>query len=70
MEKYITILINGEPFNCQCSMSLKQLLLYLNFDFNSIIIEYNHKILVYSQYENIFFSKNDSIEIITIVGGG
>lgn len=70
MESYITIYINGEPFNCYHKMSLQDLLLYLGFDLNSIIIEYNKQILSFSQYVDILLSEKDSIEIINIVGGG
>nr|QCI04549.1 Thiamin biosynthesis protein S [Apoglossum ruscifolium] len=70
MEKYITIFINGEPFNCMISMSLKDLLLYLNFNLNNVVIEYNQEIILQSSYEKLFLSMNDSLEIITIVGGG
>lgn len=70
MEDYITIYINGEPFNCQNDMSLQDLLLYLGFNLNSIVVEYNKQIVLLSQYFDIFFNENDSIEIITIVGGG
>nr|YP_009393810.1 thiamin biosynthesis protein S [Caloglossa beccarii]ARW62372.1 thiamin biosynthesis protein S [Caloglossa beccarii] len=70
MENYITIYINGEPFNCQNNMSLRDLLLYLGFNLNSIIVEYNKQIVLLSQYTSVLFNQNDSIEIITIVGGG
>nr|YP_009392570.1 thiamin biosynthesis protein S [Caloglossa monosticha]ARW61132.1 thiamin biosynthesis protein S [Caloglossa monosticha] len=70
MEDYITVYINGEPFNCESDMSLKSLLLYLEFNLKATIVEYNSKIVELSQYSNIFLHTNDSIEIITIVGGG
>nr|YP_010155948.1 thiamin biosynthesis protein S [Cumathamnion serrulatum]QQY85402.1 thiamin biosynthesis protein S [Cumathamnion serrulatum] len=70
MEKYITVFINGEPFNINAVMSLKDLLLYLNFNLNVVIIEYNKEIVTSSNYNNIFLKKNDFIEVITIVGGG
>lgn len=70
MENYITIYVNGEPLNCECQMLLKDLLLYLELNLNSVIIEYNKKIITLSQYSNIYLNTNDSIEIITIVGGG
>nr|QCI06090.1 Thiamin biosynthesis protein S [Delesseria sanguinea] len=70
MEKYITVFINDEPFNFNDFMSLKDLLLYLNFNLNVIIVEYNKEIVTSSNYENIFLKTNDFIEVITIVGGG
>lgn len=70
MEDYVTVYINGEPFNSQIDMSLKSLLLYLEFNLSTIIVEYNNKVVTTQQYSNIFLHMNDSIEIITIVGGG
>nr|YP_009295237.1 Ycf40 [Dasya binghamiae]AOH77249.1 Ycf40 [Dasya binghamiae] len=70
MQKYITVFINGEPFNCNHLMSIKDLLLYLNFNLNIIIVEYNKEILKPNLYHKYFLNMNDSIEIVTIVGGG
>lgn len=69
-EHYITVFINGEPFNCNESMSLKDLLLYLNFNLDIIVVEYNKEIIDACSYDHCFFKMNDSIEVITIVGGG
>lgn len=70
MENYLTIFINGEPFNCESSMSLKSILIYLNFDINFILVEYNKEILNKFELESVFLKNNDCLEIITIVGGG
>nr|QCI04123.1 Thiamin biosynthesis protein S [Antithamnionella ternifolia] len=69
-KKYYTILINGEPFNCYSTMSLKDLLTYLNLNIHTVIIEYNQLVVNSSQFETILLNKDDHIEIITIVGGG
>nr|YP_009296100.1 thiamine biosynthesis protein S [Schizymenia dubyi]AOM65035.1 thiamine biosynthesis protein S [Schizymenia dubyi] len=68
--QYNTIFINGDAFNCQKSMSLQDLLIYLNFDINSIAIEYNRELLVSRDFDKIFFNSQDHLEVITIVGGG
>nr|YP_009393610.1 thiamin biosynthesis protein S [Bostrychia simpliciuscula]ARW62172.1 thiamin biosynthesis protein S [Bostrychia simpliciuscula] len=70
MESYLTIFINDEPFNCESSMSLKNILLYLNFDINFILVEYNKEILNKFELEYTFLKNNDCLEVITIVGGG
>nr|QCI06578.1 Thiamin biosynthesis protein S [Erythroglossum lusitanicum] len=70
MKNYLTIFINGDPFNCDYSMSLRDILLYLNFNINSVIIEYNKEIVTSSRFEDILLKTNDSLEVITIVGGG
>nr|YP_009391534.1 thiamin biosynthesis protein S [Platysiphonia delicata]ARW59678.1 thiamin biosynthesis protein S [Platysiphonia delicata] len=70
MSQYITVSINGQPFNCNSFISLKDLLIYLNFDLSSVIIEYNNEIIKNFNYINITINDGDRIEVITIVGGG
>nr|YP_009510931.1 Thiamine biosynthesis protein [Gracilaria gracilis]AXI96604.1 Thiamine biosynthesis protein [Gracilaria gracilis] len=67
---YNTIFINGQAFNCCIDMSLKDLLSYLEFELNAIVVEYNNRIINFTEFERTFFKSQDKIEIITIVGGG
>ena len=67
---YLTIFINGDPFNCESSMSLSDILEYLNVDINSVVIQYNNEIIDKSRFDSLNFNNNDCIEVITIVGGG
>lgn len=70
MKTYLTIFINGEPFHCDAHMSLANILSYLDFNINDIVVEYNQQIISKNYFNNLSFKDNDSIEIITIVGGG
>nr|YP_010197672.1 Thiamine biosynthesis protein [Gracilaria flabelliformis subsp. simplex]UAD86088.1 Thiamine biosynthesis protein [Gracilaria flabelliformis subsp. simplex] len=67
---YNTIFINGQAFNCYINMSLKELLNYLEFELNSIVVEHNNRIIHSTEFDKTFFKSQDKIEIITIVGGG
>nr|YP_063560.1 conserved hypothetical plastid protein [Gracilaria tenuistipitata var. liui]AAT79635.1 conserved hypothetical plastid protein [Gracilaria tenuistipitata var. liui] len=67
---YNTIFINGQAFNCYIYMSLKELLIYLEFELNSIVVEHNKRIIHFTELEKTFLKPQDKIEIITIVGGG
>ena len=67
---YITIQLNGEPFNCLHSMSLKDILDYLDVNLSSVIIEHNCQIVNYHYYSQTFLRNGDKLEILTIVGGG
>jgi len=69
-ENYFIVFVNGQTFNCLKFMSIKDLLLYLNYDLNTIIVEYNKVIMNSSEFEDLILKINDSIEVITIVGGG
>nr|ARO90952.1 thiamine biosynthesis protein [Corynoplastis japonica] len=66
----ITLLINGEPFICDTKFSLSELVNYLDFDINNIVIELNSDIISSEHFMTTFIQSGDIIEIITIVGGG
>nr|ARW68389.1 thiamin biosynthesis protein S [Chondria sp. (in: red algae)] len=70
MQNYLTILINGEPFHCNSNMSLTNILLYLDIHIDNIVVEYNQQIISKNNFNTLFLKHNDSLEIITIVGGG
>ncbi len=70
MLSYFTIFINGDPFNCHSSMSLYDVLTYLNINLDNIVIEHNKDIVNKNQFNCIYFKSDDNIEIISIVGGG
>nr|QCI05128.1 Thiamin biosynthesis protein S [Centroceras clavulatum] len=67
---YFKIIINGKPFNCSASMSIKDILIYLDIDLHKVVIEYNKIIVNHLQFNQILVQEGDNLEIITIVGGG
>ena len=67
---YNTVMINGEPFNCHLSMSLADVLIYLDFNIENIIVEYNKTVVNHNAFDNLILQNLDKIEVITIVGGG
>lgn len=68
--QYFTIQINGEPFHCVNTMSLDNILSYLEIDLSFSLVEYNNEIIPDYKLQQIFVENNDKVEIITIVGGG
>lgn len=70
MQKYINISVNGDPFNCDSSMSIFDILVYLGFDIGSVIVEYNNSIVDKCNFDSLYLHHGDSLEIISIVGGG
>nr|YP_009394015.1 thiamin biosynthesis protein S [Polysiphonia sertularioides]ARW62577.1 thiamin biosynthesis protein S [Polysiphonia sertularioides] len=70
MQNYLTIFINGNPFNCNSSMSLFDLLTYLEIEFDSTIVEYNHSIIDKDDFRLLYIKNNDSLEFMSVVGGG
>ena len=70
LTNYIFIQLNGKPFNCATNLALKDLLLYLDVNFTSIIVEYNNEIIQNTSLEQIILQNGDKVELLTIVGGG
>ena len=70
LTNYIVIQLNGKPFNCKYNLLLKDLLVYLNVNPYSNIIEYNDEIIQNSLLKETILQSGDKVEIVTMVGGG
>lgn len=70
MNNYYTVFVNGEAFSYFSPISMYDLILYLNFDIDNIIVEYNKIVIPNREFEYTSIRDQDSLEIITIVGGG
>ena len=62
--------LNGQEYCIDKAISLSELLSY--FDYNSalLVLEYNNFICNKKDWDKIFITNKDKIEIVTIVGGG
>lgn len=67
---YNTIFLNGKPLNCSTNISLYDLLLHYGFNIDTIVVEYNQKVIPSDRFSKVFLKAEDNIEVITIVGGG
>jgi thiamine biosynthesis protein ThiS len=63
------LFINGIKYK-STPITVQQLLIFLKCNKNAIAIEYNKTLLRQKYWENIILQHNDSLEIVTIVGGG
>lgn len=70
MENKITFFFNGEQYYLIKTISLDQLIKYFNYQSTLFVVEYNSFICNKTKWNEILIQKNDTIEIITIVGGG
>ena len=70
MEKLITFFFNGEEYYITQKISLCELIEYFNYQTTLFVVEYNNFICNKNKWNEILIQKNDTIEIITIVGGG
>lgn len=70
MDNLITFFLNGEEYYCTKTITLSELLEYLTYQSSLFVIEYNNFICHKNKWNKILIQRNDTIEIITIVGGG
>jgi sulfur carrier protein len=68
--KSILIHINGKNYYCSPYMTLGELIKYLNFDINLIVVEYNKEIISKNLWPVTKLTEGDQLEILTLVGGG
>ena len=65
-----TILINGEAYKYTSSLTVLSLLQYFGFKIELLVIDYNGIILQKEFWSKTIIQDNDSIELLTIAGGG
>ena len=70
MAKLITFFLNGEEYHSTKAITLSELIEYFAYQSSLFVIEYNNFICDKKKWNKIIIQKNDTIEIITIVGGG
>ena len=70
MPKIKNFFLNGQKYYTQHNITLFELITYFNYNLSLFVLEYNNSICNKTDWKNISISKNDKIEIITIVGGG
>jgi thiamine biosynthesis protein ThiS len=70
MKNVITFFFNGEEYYINQTISLNELIRYFGYQSTIFVVEYNNFICNKTKWNEILIQKNDTIEIITIVGGG
>jgi sulfur carrier protein len=66
----ITILVNGKDVECGVQMRLPLLLAQLKMNPKLVAIEYNGEILHRQFWDQTEVQAGDTLEVVTIVGGG
>ncbi len=64
------ITVNGENKDYPTGTSLSELLKSLDIDERHVAVELNLKIVPRSQFSEKLLAENDTLEIVTFVGGG
>jgi thiamine biosynthesis protein ThiS len=64
------ITINGEKKTIDNNTTLAALLNELNIDAQKVAVELNRNIINKSDYSKTILKENDSLEIVSFIGGG
>ena len=64
------VYLNGQKYLITNNLTLQKFLDYFNYQNNIFVIEYNQIICNKVEWKNCIINQNDTIEVITIVGGG
>jgi len=70
MSKATNFLLNGQRYSTNYNLTLLELIQYFNYNTSLLVLEYNSLICNKKNWNSIFITNNDKIEIVTIVGGG
>jgi sulfur carrier protein len=70
MSKPKNIFLNGDKYYIEDEVTLLQLITYFNYNTSLLVLEYNNSICDKKNWNKLFISDGDKIEIVTIVGGG
>ena len=70
MEETKTFFLNGEEYFSDKIINLLDIVNYFNYNSSLLVLEYNNFICPKKEWNNIFIENKDTIEIVTIVGGG
>ncbi len=64
------IILNGETFELEGPLTVKELLTRLKVDSRRVAVEHNLMILKRQAYESTILSDGDHVELVNFVGGG
>ena len=65
-----TFFLNGQKYATASNVTILDLIKYFGYNQSLLVVEYNQFICHKNKWDNIFIKKHDTIEIVTIVGGG
>ena len=62
--------LNGECYSVKNDITLLEVVHYFDYNDVLLVLEYNNSICIKKHWKNIYIKNSDTIEIVTIVGGG
>lgn len=66
----ITVTVNGNPFELEAAVSIRELLRVAEVPPNYLAVEVNAEVIPRESHESYLIQAGDQIEVVTLVGGG
>lgn len=70
MSKSKYFFLNGYPYFTESELTILNLVHYFNYNSSLLVLEHNNLICKKKTWDKIWIRHNDTIEIVSIVGGG
>lgn len=70
MTRIRTFSLNGQIYYTEQNITLFEIIDYFNYNNSLLVLEYNNLICNKTDWKKTFIKDQDTIEIVTIVGGG
>lgn len=62
--------LNGQSYYTKQTLTLFDIIIYFNYNDSLLVLEHNNLISNKTKWQKTFIQNHDTIEIVTIVGGG
>jgi thiamine biosynthesis protein ThiS len=62
--------LNGQKYIVPSNLTISDLIDYFGYNKSLLVVEYNQFVCNKTEWNKIFVQTNDTIEFVTIVGGG
>lgn len=62
--------VNGEIIKLNCNENLYKFLKNQGYDINTIAVEKNYEIVPKAMYKEVLLDDEDTLEVVSFVGGG
>ena len=66
----LSILVNGEPQEIAVDATVSDLLKQLKMNPKFLAVELNRRVIPRAEHDRVRLAANDTLEIVTLVGGG
>lgn len=64
------IILNGNPFEIDKSLSVKELLVLKKYSFPNLLVRINGELIKKDIYESAIIKVNDNVQVIHMISGG